>query len=198
MIRLKFFMLVVVVSITHSLPVYAHPEFQTFTSKYSGRTVDCGFCHIHPEGPEGTKPGQIGSLDAEQMARLGHARAAFEPHANAENPLLNTFGNHMLNTIGKQQILFLRQQPDKLPQMLGYISDLDGDGISDADEYLSGTHPLNPHHGDPWQLFVHNFKTHKFDILMIAIATGLGLFGLNHLRQWFNQIAPSSDNPHSK
>lgn len=179
----------------HSLPLSAHPEYQTFVVNTSGRAVDCGLCHAHPEGPEGLKPGQIGSLTPEQLTQLNRARAAFEPGANVENPLLNAFGNHILNTLGKRQILLLRQHPEQLPALLGNDSDLDGDGVPDAEEYLKGTHPLNPHHGPPARLFVLNLQKYRFDLIMIAVATALGLYGLNHLRQWLHQTLPASKEP---
>jgi hypothetical protein len=172
-------------------PLFGHPEFQVFIQKNSGRNVDCALCHSHPEGPEGVKPGQIGSLSAAEMDRLNRARAAFEPGMPVDNPLLNEFGNHLLMTVGKRDFLLLRAHPERLADLLGRESDLDGDGIPDSREYLEGTHPLNPRHGDPWSLFLHNLQQSRFELFMVALATLLGLYGLNNLLRWFGSGAVS-------
>ena len=166
-------------------PLFGHPEFQVFIKQNSGRNVDCAFCHSHPDGPEGIKPGQIGSLSAAEMEQLNRARAAFEPGAPVDNPLLNEFGDHLLQRVGKRDFLLLRTHPERLADLLGQESDLDKDGIPDSREYLEGTHPLNPRHGDPWQLFLNNLRRSRFELSMVALATLLGLFGLNNLLRWF-------------
>ena len=145
-------------------------------------------CHTHANGPEGVKFGQIGSLTSTEMAALSRARAAFEPGQDVHSPILNKFGNQIIKKLGKKQFLELKSQPRMLAELLGEESDLDKDGISDATEYLQGTHPLTNQHGDPWSLFVYNFKQEFFHILMIALATGCGLYGLNHMLHWFAQM----------
>jgi hypothetical protein len=164
---------------------HAHPEFQKFVQTHSSRNVDCAMCHAHPDGPEGPKPGQIGSLSPEEIAELQKARAAFEPGHVVHNPLLNAFGNSLVERLGKRTILEMRQHPEALAGALG-DGDLDGDGISDGDEYLAGTHPVDPQHGDPWRLFVFNLRRNAFHLVMMALATGCGLYGLNNLLRWFD------------
>ncbi|GAB4239793.1 MAG: hypothetical protein Kow00109_14700 [Acidobacteriota bacterium] len=165
--------------------VWAHPEFQKFVEEHSGRNVDCALCHRHPDGPEGMKEGQIGSLTPEEIEQLTRARAAFEPGTDVTNPLLNDFGNLILRRVGKRQFLLLRAHPDRLPEFLDPSSDLDEDGIPDTQEYLDGTHPLKATSGNPWRLFVTNAARHRFDLLMLFVATVLGVYGLNRLERWF-------------
>lgn len=172
---------------------WGYPEFQQYVQKHSGRTVNCAMCHEHPDGPEGLKPGQIGSLTPEEMDRLNQARAAFEPGAKVDNPILNEFGNAIIGKVGKTKFLQIRLHPEELPAALGNDSDLDHDGISDADEYIAGTHPLDEGSGDPWKLFVINLKRYAFHLVMMAAATGLGLYGLRAILHWFDLLANGVD-----
>lgn len=178
---------------------HAYPEFEAWVEQHSGRYVNCALCHANPDGPEGTKPGQIRSLDSEELNRLNRARAAFEPGQKIDSPILNEFGDHIIETLGKRRFLEIRTtDPGKLADALGYESDLDGDGIPDATEYLEGTHPLDPRHGAPLRLFWHNLTEDWLDILMIALATVFGLYGLNHLLEWTErraETAPADDHP---
>jgi hypothetical protein len=151
--------------------------------------VNCALCHSHPDGPEGLKPGQIGSLDPAAMERLGKARAAFEPGQEVHSPILNEFGNDIIRQLGKQRFLQMRQEPGKLAESLDQASDLDGDGIPDATEYLAGTLVTDPTHGDPWTLFLINLGRYWFPILMSALATGAGLYGLNNIVHGFEVLA---------
>ena len=164
----------------------AYPEFQKFVSQKSGRTVNCAMCHLHSDGPEGAAPGQIGHLTLAEQAELGRARGAFEPHANVKSPILNAFGNHLINNLGKKQFLELRVTPAELANKLPKDSDLDGDGITDVDEYLSGTHPLIKSDGRPWLLFKANLAANLGQIALMLAATVLGLWGLQHLLHGFD------------
>lgn len=170
-------------------PAFAYPEFQAFIKAHSGRNVNCAMCHAHPDGPEGLKPGQIGSLNPQQLEALNKARAALEPGQDVHSPILNAFGNHIIQVPGKQQFLQIRQDPAKLVDALGKESDLDQDGISDTDEYLAGTLPIDPNYGDPWTLFRINFQRRWFHILMVALATAAGLYGLSNLIHGFESYA---------
>jgi len=163
----------------------AYPEFETYVENVSGRYVNCAMCHTHPDGPEGLKPGQTGSLNQEQLKQLNRARAAFEPGQNIDSPILNEFGDHIINEIGKQKFLQLRMEPEELANILSQDSDLDNDGIPDVDEYMDGTHPLDAQHGDPARLFLINLQQKWFHLAMLIVATILGLFGLNALLTGF-------------
>ena len=167
----------------------AYPEFQQFVQRTSGRNVNCAMCHVNPDGPEGLKPGQIGSLTPDEMDRLNRARAAFEPGQPVESPILNAFGNHIVETVGKNRFLQLRLDPGGLAEALGHDSDLDNDGISDAVEYLEGPHPLDTHHGNPWRLFKTNVRRYAFHLVMMILATAAGVYGVNNLLHGFEAAA---------
>lgn len=182
-------------------PAAAYPEFETFVEMHSGRSIDCTLCHTHPDGPEGVRPGQIRALTPEELETLNRARAAFDPGSGVDSPILNDFGDHILDEVGKRRFLELRtSQPELLAEELGFDHDLDGDGISDAREYLDGTHPLDSHHGDPWLLFLRNLRKYAVHLVLILVATVLGLYGLNHLLTWFERTAesavPEEGSPH--
>lgn len=171
----------------------AHTEYQAFVREHSGRAVSCALCHVHSDGPEGTAHGQIGGLDAAGMARLNRARSAFEPGQAVDSPILNRFGNAIVLRVGKKKVLELRLRPELLADELGYETDLDDDGISDAREYLDGTHPLMKSDGHPWLLFKNNFRRFGFHMLMIAIATVITLYGLFNLLRGFAASAERSE-----
>jgi hypothetical protein len=162
----------------------AHPEFQRYSKSVSGRSINCSMCHMHSDGPDGLKPGQTGSLTSEELNNLGLARQALAPGAGAKNPILNEFGNLMLNDLGKEKIMTFRDHPELLALALSKTSDLDDDGITDAAEYLDGTHPLNSLDGKPLKLFRNNLAKNWFHILMMVLATGFGLYGLQHALIW--------------
>lgn len=172
-----------------SSAVWAYPEFQEYSKKVSKRPINCAMCHTHPDGPEGVKVGQIGRLNAEELNDLGLARQAFLPGKGVKNPILNEFGNVILNDLGKDKIVELRQSIEHFAAALSQTSDLDHDGISDAEEFLDGTHPVNSLDGHPWKLFKNNFAKNWFHILMMILATGFGLFSLNNLLHWLSSKA---------
>lgn len=176
-------MLVLLVSSTAD----AYPEFEVFVEQRSGRWIDCAMCHSHPDGPEGVKPGQIRSLSPAELERLNQARRAFEPGSTVDSPILNAFGDRILHVVGKRRFLEMRVgDPGDLAEALAFEHDLDGDGVTDAREYLDGTDPLDPHHADPWRLLKHRLAEHWFDVVMILVATVLGMWGINHLLTWFS------------
>jgi len=167
---------------------FAHPEFQKFIQENSGSNVNCAMCHVHPDGPEGAARGQIGSLSEEEMNQLLLARGAFEPGRKINSPILNDFGNYMLQKLGKQAILEYRANPVQIAIALTDLSDLDGDGIPDAQEYLSGTHPLMKTHGSPILLFWNNVFLYRFHLIMMLLAAAFGIWGLNNLLRGVERI----------
>lgn len=167
----------------------AYPEFQKWSQDNSGRYVNCAMCHAHPDGPEGTKPGQIGSLAPAQLESLNLARRAFEPGADAQSPILNKFGNDILRQLGRREVIALRLDPAALATKLTKSADIDGDGIPDEREYREGTDPLDVQSGNPWELFKVNFARQKFHIAMIVLATAFGLFGLGNLMAGLHRVA---------
>ena len=181
---MKILLTIMALTSVYLTPAFAHPEFQRYSKSVSGRSVNCAMCHRHSDGPEGLKPGQIGSLNQDELNALGLARQALKPGAGIKSPILNEFGNSILNTLGKEKILEIQQRPELLPGLLSRTSDLDGDGIPDAEEFRDGTHPLNSLDGLPWKLFKNNLAKNWFDILMIVLATGFGLFGLHNAKLW--------------
>lgn len=172
---------------------WAYPEFQKFIAKNSGRPVNCAMCHVHHDGPEGTAPGQIGNLSAAEQDRLGRARAALQPGASVDSPILNRFGNHIIHNLGKTKFLELRLAPAELAKALPSASDLDGDGIPDVQEFLAGTLPTDRNDGKPQLLFIHNLQSHGREILLAGVAAVLSLYGLAHLARGFRANSHPAD-----
>lgn len=158
--------------------VNAFPQFQAFSEKNSGRPVNCGMCHTHPEGPSGSGAHQLGSLTPEEMQRVNLSRVALEPGQDIDNPILNAFGNHIIKTVGAKKVVEYAGDPAKLATALGNGSDLDGDGIPDAQEYLDGTDPLDRNHGDPGKLLLINLRRNGGQVAFIVVVIGLILLGL--------------------
>jgi len=185
--------LILIISFAAVTQVNAYPEFQKFVTANSGRPVNCALCHANHDGPEGTAPGQIGRLTPAEQAELGRARAALEPGANVNSPILNAFGNHIIDSLGKKKFLELRVAPAELAKLLPADSDLDGDGIPDVQEYLDGTNPLDKNDGNPWRLFQNNFKRNFTQILLTLAATMAGLYALRHFLRGFAIATRSHD-----
>jgi hypothetical protein len=162
----------------YAVPAQAYPEFQEFAEKKSGRTVDCAMCHTAEHGPVGEEDGQIGKLSADELALLNQARAAMEPGSKIHNPILNEFGNQIVKELGMKRVLEAKASPESLPAMLDQRSDLDDDGIANAQEFQQGTHPLNKFHGDPWQLFVNNLLRYKVHVMLAFAAVLLIDYGI--------------------
>lgn len=166
----------------------AYPEYQQFVEKNSKRTVNCAMCHSNENGPTGTGPGQIGSLTAEQFVQLNKARGAMEPGQVVDSPILNEFGNKIIEAVGKKKFVELRQDPGKLAELLGNDSDLDKDGIADSGEFLDGTDPLNKLHGDPGKLFWINLERYKMHVVLAIVAVMSLNYGLLHLIKGIGSI----------
>jgi len=161
----------------------AFPEFQRYSQRHSGVPTDCAMCRINPGGPVGSEFGQIGSLNAQDQARLNQARAALNPGQVVDNPILNAFGDRIVQTLGMLNVLQLRSDPAGLAPALGTTSDLDKDGIPDSTEYLDGTNPLDPESGKPGLLLGTRLARHWISLVFAILALGLLLYGLLKLRQ---------------
>ncbi len=85
-------------------PAGAYPEYQKFSQQRSGRSVDCAMCHLDADGPYGTKPGQVGGLSASELEVLTKARNANAAKTRVQSPILNAFGNEILDELGGQRI----------------------------------------------------------------------------------------------
>lgn len=170
----------------------AYPEFQQYSEEHSGRTVNCAMCHVNAHGPSGSEPGQVGSLNPEEMKRLAAARAALEPGQKVDSPILNRFGNHIMQTLGKKKVLEARKDPAQLAASLGNESDLDEDGIADSKEFLDGTDPLNAGHGDPVSLLFINLKRFAPHVMLAAAAIFLLDFGFTRVLKGFQLKARRS------
>lgn len=193
MVRLVTTVLLSVIGIlTFVLPAAAYPVFQEWSQKNSGRAVDCAMCHTNPHGPSGTGDGQLGSLTDEQLEQLNEARGALEAGRNVDNPVLNEFGNHIIEVMGRSGFLRLMNDPGRLVSELGTNYDLDDDGIPDSVEYEDGTDPLNRHHGDPFKLFVVNLNRSKFEIGLAALSVFAILYGLYHFLRGAAYVSANS------
>jgi hypothetical protein len=142
-------------------------------------------CHAHPDGPDGVKHGQIGSLSEGEMQALARSRSMLEPGPIVDSPILNPFGDYLVSYLGRRRIATLKTKPEALISALDQKHDLDGDGIADARELRDGTDPTDLRHGDPGLLFVVNIRRYWFHVLMLTAATLLGLFALGRLFRWF-------------
>jgi hypothetical protein len=160
---------------------WAYPEFQSYSEKKSGRTVDCAMCHTNANGPVGDEDGQIGKLTAEELSMLNQSRRNLDGTADVSNPILNKFGNEIVKSLGMRKVLELKSTPEQLAISLGSKSDLDEDGIADGKEFEQGTDPLNMDHGDPLTLFVRNLDKYKFHVALAAAAVFLLDFGFANL-----------------
>jgi hypothetical protein len=183
--RPRLLLALVMLTLAGTTSLHAYPEFQQYIVKHSGRPVNCALCHANADGPEGAGPGQIGHLNAAEQAELVRARGAFEPGTKPNSPILNAFGNHIINQLGKRKFLELRLAPAQLAEALPPDSDLDGDGIPDVKEFLAGTHPLLASDGNPWLLFRANFQRNFPQLALALAATVAGLWGLGHLLRGF-------------
>lgn len=164
----------------------AYPEFQAYAEKKSGRAVDCAMCHLNEHGPVGQEEGQIGKLTPEELNLLNQARAAMEPGMNRQNPILNAFGNDLVESIGMKGVLDTKQHPENLAEALGPKRDFDKDGIPDGKEFQSGSDPSNPYHGDPFELLKQNLSKYRNQVAMAAAAIFLLDFGFAHLISGLN------------
>lgn len=164
----------------------AYPEFQAWIDQQTARKTNCAMCHANGDGPNGSKAGQIGGLTPEQLEALNRARQAFKPGTEVKSPILNEFGDRIIQKLGRTGFIELRQRPQDLPRAYGFDSDIDGDGVPDAQEYLDGTLPVDASHGAPWPLFVHNLKANWWRIVLVLVAAMCGFIGIRNLLAWYS------------
>jgi hypothetical protein len=169
----------------------AFPEFQSFVEKHSGRNVNCSLCHRNDEGPQGNGPGQLGSLTPAQMQEVNKARGAMKPGTSVDSPILSAFGNEIIRVVGMEKFAATKADPIQLATALGTTSDLDGDGIPDAEEYLDGTDPLNQYHGDPGKLLRINMQRHAGELLTALAAAIALIWGLGEILKGFQRHSDS-------
>ncbi len=181
-------MIAVVFWLTLGSPAYSYPEFQQFAEKKSGKTTNCGTCHANASGPVGKGEGQVGALSAVEMDQLNKARSALEPGQNIDSPILNRFGDLIIKKLGKRKFLENRSNPAKLATDYGMDSDLDDDGVPDAQEYLDGTDPLNKFHADAGKIFIVNLSRYAPHLIAAAIGVLLLDWGFARMIKGFLAI----------
>ncbi|MCA9803736.1 MAG: hypothetical protein KC777_17315 [Cyanobacteria bacterium HKST-UBA02] len=159
----------------------AYPQFQEFVEKRSHQPVNCAMCHVNGNGPDGHQTGQIGGLNEDELKRLNEARAALEKGKNVNSPILNAFGNEIVRSLGRKEIISLMKEPEKMYNELPADSDLDEDGVPDREEYLDGTDPTNRYHAAPLKLFLINLNRNKVHVILAAVAIFSINFGLVHM-----------------
>ncbi len=176
---------IVSVNILTTQSVFAFPQFEKFVAEHSGKPVNCAMCHANDAGPIGNDPGQLGSLTKAEMEKVNLARLALKPGQKVDSPILNKFGNHIIESIGTEKFTQLLAKPEDLAKELGNQSDLDKDGIPDAQEYLDGTDPLNKLNGDPSKLFVINVQRNAWLLIYMAVSLYFIYFGLTNILKYY-------------
>ncbi|MBI2996591.1 MAG: hypothetical protein HYY52_07820 [Candidatus Melainabacteria bacterium] len=166
---------------TPLLQAHAYSEFYEYSLKTSGRNINCALCHTNSDGPDGNGPGQIGSLNKEELKKLMEARTAFEPHQKVNSPILNEFGNKLIYILGKKGFVKLKSHPENLAKEIGNELDIDNDGIPDSEEYLDGTLATSKEDGHPVKLFIANIKKNLYHIILAFFSIGLLFYGF---AQW--------------
>ena len=160
--------LVIVCLLIGNSPVFAFNEFQSFIELKSKKQLNCAYCHSHVNGPEGNELGQLGSLSEEQKQLTAYNQFLSANKELVDSPILNEFGNYLVEKLGYETIVKAQDDPDKIVQGLK-DSDLDHDGISDSEELLNGTLPNDPLDGNPFKLFVSNIKKKWIEICFQAV-----------------------------
>lgn len=152
------------------------PQYAQWISKRSGVQVDCTYCHLSPDGPQGTGPGQLGSIKEDQL-KLVHT---------ADSPIVNAFGKSILKHIGYQEFIRDTEDPSKLSSALKAY-DLDGDGVSDGDEMEHGTLANDPLSAPPALLSAARLKRHGGFIAEVALSGILAASGFWGLSRQFSE-----------
>jgi hypothetical protein len=168
-VRAMFFMTMLWVGTL--CPSVAFPQYADWITEKSGRQVDCAYCHINAEGPQGTGPGQIGSIKDDDLPKL----------RTAESPILNAFGKSIIKHVGYAGVAEGMMDPSSVAQKLKAF-DMDGDGISDGVEMEFATLPSDPLSAPPHLLWQKRLEKNMPFVLLIGvcgIAGAIALFMLS-------------------
>ena len=160
---------------------FAFNEFQMFIEQKSKKQLNCAYSHNHTNGPEGNEAGQLGSLSEEQKQLTAYNQFLSSNKKLVNSPILNEFGNYLVQKLGYEEIINAQEEPDKLVEKLKN-SDLDYDGITDAQELLNGTLPNDPLDGSPFKLFLNNIRKKLVEICFQVIAIVLLITSLFKLK----------------
>lgn len=149
----------------------AFPQYADWISEKSGKPIDCAYCHVNAEGPQGGGPGQIGSLSDVQLAKL----------RTPESPILNAFGQSLIKHLGYEGVAQGLTDPAGVAQKMKAF-DMDGDGISDGDEMLYGTLPSDSLSAPPQLVWQKRLEKHMPFVLLVGgcgVAGAIALFMLS-------------------
>ena len=161
--------------------VYAFNEFQTYIELKSKKQLNCAYCHNHVNGPNGNEDEQLGSLSEEQKQLTAYNQFLQGNKELVNSPILNEFGNYLVKKLGYEKIINAQNDPSLLVNELK-DSDLDHDGISDAQELLDGTLPNDSLDGKPLKLFLNNIRKKLVEICFQVIAIVLLIISLFKLK----------------
>jgi len=150
-------------------PVLAFNELQSFIELKSKKQLNCAYCHKHINGPNGNETGQLGSLTEDEKQLIAYNQFLNSNKELVDSPILNEFGNYLVKKLGYEKITNAQNDPSLLVDELK-ASDLDLDGISDAQELLDGTLPNDPLDGSPLKLFINNLNK-KWVAIIFQITT---------------------------
>ncbi len=143
---------------------FAFNEFQAYIELKSKKQLNCAYCHSHTNGPNGKNSGQLGSLSEDEKQLTAYNQFLNSNKELVDSPILNEFGNYLVKKLGYEKITNAQNDPSLLVNELK-DSDLDRDGISDAQELLDGTLPNDLLDGSPLKLFIHSLVKKWVEII---------------------------------
>ncbi|MBI3590053.1 MAG: hypothetical protein HY094_01585 [Candidatus Melainabacteria bacterium] len=161
--------------------VFAFNEFQAFIELKSKKQLNCAYCHTNANGPNGNDSGQLGSLSEDEKQLTAYNQFLNSNKELVDSPILNEFGNYLVKKLGYEKITNAQSDLELLVNELK-DSDLDHDGISDAEELLDGTLPNDSLDGNPLKLFINNFKKQWIEICFQVVAILLLIISLFKLK----------------
>ena len=68
---------------------FAFNEFQTFIEQKSKKQLNCAYCHVHLNGPEGNESGQLDVLNDEQKKLTAYNQFLSANKETVGSPILN-------------------------------------------------------------------------------------------------------------